>query len=70
MWLLERGVASYEEIEKACVYDAGHIVEPFRSTDLTGIDLAYDIDMSHFYESNTRKANIAGRPVRLLHCKK
>jgi len=26
--------------------------------------------MSHFYESNTQKANMAGRPVRLVHYKK
>ena len=30
---------------------AGHPMGPFRLNDLTGIDLAYDICMSHFYES-------------------
>ena len=49
-WMLEMGVASYEDIDKACVYGAGHPMGPFRLLDLTGIDLAYDIGMSHFYE--------------------
>jgi len=51
IWMLEMGVASYEDIDKACVYGAGHPMGPFRLMDLTGIDLAYDIGMSHFYES-------------------
>jgi len=51
MWMLEMGVASAEDIDKACVYGAGHPMGPFRLMDLTGIDLAYDIGMSHFYES-------------------
>jgi 3-hydroxybutyryl-CoA dehydrogenase len=50
-WMMEMGVASYEDIDKACVYGAGHPMGPFRLLDLTGIDLAYDIGMSHFYES-------------------
>ncbi|MEE9912209.1 MAG: 3-hydroxyacyl-CoA dehydrogenase family protein [Deltaproteobacteria bacterium] len=51
LWMLEMGVASYEDIDKACVYGAGHPMGPFRLNDLTGIDLTYDICMSHFYES-------------------
>ena len=51
MWMLEMGVASAEDIDKACVNGAGHPMGPFRLMDLTGIDLAYDIGMSHFYES-------------------
>lgn len=54
MWMLEMGVASYEDIDKACVYGAGHPMGPFRLMDLTGIDLSYDIGMSHFYESGDR----------------
>ncbi len=41
LWLLEMGVASYEDIDKACVYGAGHPMGPFRLMDLTGIDLHY-----------------------------
>jgi 3-hydroxybutyryl-CoA dehydrogenase len=49
--MLEMGVASFEDIDKACVYGAGHPMGPFRLNDLTGIDLTYDVCMSHFYES-------------------
>ncbi len=54
MWMLEMGVATYEDIDKACVYGAGHPMGPFRLMDLTGIDLTYDIEMGHFYESGNR----------------
>lgn len=54
MWMLEMGVAAIEDIDKACVYGAGHPMGPFRLMDLTGIDLAYDIGMSHFYVSGDR----------------
>jgi 3-hydroxybutyryl-CoA dehydrogenase len=50
-WILEMGVASYEDIDKACVYGAGHPMGPFRLNDLTGIDLTYDIGMGRFYET-------------------
>src|SRR5512137_2921050 len=40
-WLLEMGVASFEDIDKAQVYGAGHPMGAFRLLDLTGIDLAY-----------------------------
>lgn len=53
-WLLEMGVATVEDIDKACVYGAGHPMGPFRLMDLTGIDLTYDIGMSHFYASGDR----------------
>ncbi len=51
MWMLEMGVASAEDIDKACVYGAGHPMGPFRLNDLTGLDLAYDVCMGHFHES-------------------
>ena len=41
LWMLEMGVASMEDIDKACVYGAGHPMGPFRLNDLTGIDLSY-----------------------------
>ena len=50
-WLLEMGGASCEDIDKGCVYGAGHSMGPsgdgsdeYRSGD--------DIDMRHFYESS------------------
>ncbi len=51
LWLLDMGVASVEDIDKACVYGAGHPMGPFRLNDLTGIDLAYIMAMEAFKES-------------------
>jgi len=48
LWLLEMGVASYEDIDKACVYGAGHPMGPFRLMDLTGIDLHYTMAVERF----------------------
>lgn len=48
LWLLEMGVATYEDIDKACVYGAGHPMGPFRLMDLVGIDLEYTLDMERF----------------------
>ena len=47
-WLLEMGVASVEDIDKACVYGAGHPMGPFRLNDLTGLDLTYTMNMELF----------------------
>jgi 3-hydroxybutyryl-CoA dehydrogenase len=51
LWLLDMGVASVEDIDKACVYGAGHPMGPFRLNDLTGIDLAYTMGMEAFKAS-------------------
>ncbi len=48
LWMLEMGVASAEDIDKACVFGAGHPMGPFRLMDLTGIDLAYTMSMERF----------------------
>ncbi len=50
-WMLEMGVASVEDIDKACVYGAGHPMGPFRLMDLTGIDLAYTMGVEAFRET-------------------
>ena len=50
-WMLEMGVASMEDIDKACVYGAGHPMGPFRLMDLTGIDLTYIASMEAFKKS-------------------
>ncbi len=47
-WMLEMGVASVEDIDKACVFGAGHPMGPFTLMDLTGIDLAYTSCMEAF----------------------
>ncbi len=51
MWMLEMGIATYEDIDKACVHGGGHPMGPFRLMDLTGLDLAYDIYVERFYAS-------------------
>ena len=53
-WMLEMGVASHEDIDKACVYGAGHPMGPFRLNDLTGLDLSYTIAMEAFKETGDR----------------
>lgn len=58
-WMLEMGVASFEDINKACVYGAGHPMGPFQLMDLTGIDLAFDIAMGKFKETG----NTANLPI-------
>jgi len=50
-WLLEMGVASFEDIDKAQVYGAGHPMGAFRLMDLTGLDLAYIRLMEKFRET-------------------
>ncbi len=51
LWMLEMGVASVEDIDKACVFGAGHPMGPFTLNDLTGIDLAYTMGVENFRES-------------------
>lgn len=51
LWMLEMGIASAEDIDKACVYGAGHPMGPFRLMDLTGIDLNYTRSMERFRET-------------------
>lgn len=50
-WLLEMGVASFEDIDNAQVYGAGHPMGAFRLMDLTGLDLAYIRSMEKFHET-------------------
>ena len=48
LWMLEMGIASAEDIDKACVFGAGHPMGPFRLMDLTGIDLNYIMSIEGF----------------------
>jgi 3-hydroxybutyryl-CoA dehydrogenase len=48
LWMMEMGIASAEDIDKACVYGAGHPMGPFRLMDLTGIDLNYIMAIERF----------------------
>jgi 3-hydroxybutyryl-CoA dehydrogenase len=58
-WMLEMGVASAEDIDKACVYGAGHPMGPFRLMDLIGVDLQYTMDIERF----KRSGNMADFPA-------
>jgi 3-hydroxybutyryl-CoA dehydrogenase len=40
-----------EDIDKACVFGAGHPMGPFTLNDLTGIDLSYTMGIENFRES-------------------
>jgi 3-hydroxybutyryl-CoA dehydrogenase len=51
IWMLEMGVASVEDIDKACVHGAGHPMGPFRLMDLTGIDLSYTMAKERFQKT-------------------
>jgi len=51
LWMLEMGIASAEDIDRACVFGAGHPMGPFRLMDLTGIDLNYIMSMERFKKS-------------------
>jgi 3-hydroxybutyryl-CoA dehydrogenase len=51
LWLVDMGVATVEDVDKACVYGAGHPMGPFRLMDLTGIDLNYTIQMEKFRQT-------------------
>lgn len=53
-WIMEMGVASVEDIDKACAYGAGHPMGPFRLNDLTGLDLTYTMSMEAFRETGDR----------------
>lgn len=48
LWMLEMGIATAEDIDKACVFGAGHPMGPFRLMDLTGIDLNYIMSLERF----------------------
>jgi 3-hydroxybutyryl-CoA dehydrogenase len=43
MWLLQEGVASAEDIDKAAKLGLNYPMGPFELMDLTGIDIAYHV---------------------------
>lgn len=51
LFLLDTGVASAKDIDRAVVNALGHPMGPFRLMDLTGIDLAYHIRMERYQET-------------------
>lgn len=59
LWMLEMGIATPEDIDKACVFGAGHPMGPFRLMDLTGIDLHYIMSIERFKKTG----DLADLPV-------
>jgi 3-hydroxybutyryl-CoA dehydrogenase len=55
LWMLEMGIATFEDIDKACIYGAGHPMGPFRLMDLTGIDLNYIMNLDRFRRTGERE---------------
>ena len=51
LWLQEMGIASFEDIDKACVFGAGHPMGPYRLMDLVGNDIYHDIFRGIFDKS-------------------
>jgi len=58
LYLLDMGVASPEDIDKAVMQGLGHPMGPFQLLDFTGIDLSYHVNMDLFRESG----DITDRP--------
>src|SRR4030042_201304 len=62
LWMLEMGIATAEDIDKACVYGAGHPMGPFRLMDLTRTALPYILASERFKKSG----DPADLPVRSI----
>ena len=62
IYLLDMGIAGYEDIDKVVTLALGHPMGPFRLMDLTGIDLTYYVGMERYQETG----NPAYRPSPLI----
>lgn len=49
--LLEKGIATHEEIDLAATEALGHPIGPFALMDLTGIDVAYYVQLEQYRET-------------------
>jgi 3-hydroxybutyryl-CoA dehydrogenase len=68
LWLHDMGIASFEDLDKACLHGAGHPMGPFRLMDLTGIDLEYTMRMEAFRNSGD-KADLPSPGVVERYCR-
>jgi len=50
-YLLEEGVASFEDIDKACELGLNHPLGPFRLGDLSGLDVGYNARLEVYEET-------------------
>ena len=54
LYLVDQGVASPQDVDKAVENALGHPMGPFRLMDLTGIDLSYHVSTERFLETGDR----------------
>lgn len=50
-YLLENGVASFEDIDKACELGLNHPMGPFKLGDFSGLDIGYNARLERFRET-------------------
>lgn len=55
VYLLEKGIASHEDIDIVCKKALNHPIGPFALMDLTGIDVNYLVRMQRYQESGDEK---------------
>ena len=53
-WIYQMGIANFEDIDKACIYGAGHPMGPFRLNDLTGLDLSFIQSIEKFKQTGDK----------------
>lgn len=53
-FLVENGYCSFEDVDIACENGLGHKMGPFKTLDLTGVDLAYTIREEHYTKTGEK----------------
>ena len=53
-FLVENGYCSFEDVDIACENGLGHKMGPFKTLDLTGVDLAYTIREEHLAKTGEK----------------
>ena len=53
-YLVENDYCTFEEIDIACENGIGHKMGPFKTLDLTGVDLAYTIRDEHLKKTGEK----------------
>lgn len=53
-FLVENGYCTFEDVDIACENGLGHKMGPFKTLDLTGVDLAYTIREEHYAKTGEK----------------